>query len=280
MTNCTNELIKNKCCICGPQRVQKIKTIGEHQIVRCLNCKLIFLEEYPDTLFKFLSDSKPENQNDVEFWSFPNLYQKYKQVFDDFFKERLTRIEKYSRFQKKEFLDIGIGFGLWAKFLIKNGYKGEGFDISPESIKYCKSQDLTCEENSVENFSTTRKYSLICMFDVLEHLENPVEVLQKIKKMMHNDSLLYIQVPNVIGFKFPYNHSLGLPYHLWQFDRATLKKLLAQNGFEILEDWTGIQGVIGKYEQGGPSTMLKVAWKIANFFKIGNRIQIIVKKTI
>jgi 2-polyprenyl-3-methyl-5-hydroxy-6-metoxy-1,4-benzoquinol methylase len=254
-----------------------IKVVNAHEIVKCNNCDLVYLKEYPNTLFNFIQDSTSENDNGVEFWSFPNLYKKHQSVFDNFFKQRISRINKYAQYQEKSYLDIGIGFGLWAKYLETNGYTGIGFDVSIDAINYCKSLSLNAEHNSLEDFNSDKKFDLICMFDVLEHLEDPQKMLHKIKSSMNPNSLLYIQVPNVLGIKFPYNHSLGLPYHLWQFNPKSLKKLLIKSGFEVQEYWTGIQGVIGHYEKGGPSKITKTLWKIANILKIGNRIQIIVK---
>lgn len=277
MTDQNDKLIKNTCCICNSNRSQNIRFVDSYSIVRCLNCDLVYLREYPNTLFNFIEDSEVGLDNDVEFWSFPDLYKKHKPVFDDFFKQRIFRIKKHCISQDLTYLDIGVGFGLWAKYLENQGYSGYGFDVSVPAIKHCKGLNLNVEINSLENFKSDKKYSLVCMFDVLEHLEEPKEMLQKIKQNMLPDSLLYIQVPNVIGFKFPYNHSLGLPYHLWQFCPKTLKKLLHESGFEVLDYWTGIQGVIGHYERGGPSFITKLCWNLANKFKIGNRIQIIVK---
>jgi SAM-dependent methyltransferase len=277
MTDQKDRLIKNSCCICKLDNSKSFRVMDPYRIVMCKNCGLVYLQEYPDTLFNFIEDSKVGLNNDVEFWSFPNLYNKHKVVFDNFFNQRISRIKKYSAQENLTYLDIGVGFGLWAKYLEDHGYSGYGFDVSPPAIQHCKELNIDSEINSIENFESDKKYSLVCMFDVLEHLEDPKKMLEKIKRHMHPDSLLYIQVPNVLGFRFPYNHSLGLPYHLWQFNPKTLKKLLNKSGFEVLNYWTGIQGVIGHYEKGGPSLLTKLCWNLANKFKVGNRIQIIVK---
>lgn len=278
METIKSEYISNQCCLCKSQLNTKpfLQEDG-HSIVKCTSCSMVYLERYPKDLFNFIEDSKEGMSSGLEFWSFPKLYDKHKTVFDGFFNQRFKRIEKYASINRKSVLDIGIGYGFWNRFLENVGYKSYGLDVSKEAITYCQGQGLECEYTSYENFETDTKYSLVCMFDVLEHFADPEKMLLKTKSLMDENALLYIQVPNVIGLKIPFKHSLGLPYHLWQFDPNSLKKLLDLAGFEILEYWTGIQGVIGHCERGGPSILTSLVWKIANLLKRGNRIQILVK---
>jgi 2-polyprenyl-3-methyl-5-hydroxy-6-metoxy-1,4-benzoquinol methylase len=274
----TEKLITSKCCICnGVEATKPYMQVDEHNIVKCHKCSLVYLEKYPQDLFNFIEESKKETKKGIEFWSFPNLYKKHKQVFDTFFEQRVERIEKFQNYSKLDVLDIGIGYGFWNEYLAKRSYNTYGIDVSAEAIDYCNQRGLPCEFNSFESFEAKRKYSLVCMFDVLEHFADPLGMLVKARGLMDENALLYIQVPNVIGLKVPYGHSLGLPYHLWQFEPKTLTALLEKAGFEVQEYWTGIQGVIGHCEKGGPSFMRKALWGIANFLRRGNRIQIIVK---
>ena len=116
------------------------------------------------------------------------------------------------------------------------------------------------------------------MFDVLEHFESPDEMLKKAYDMLNPGGHLYVQVPNVLGAKLPYGHGLGLPYHLWQFDPQSLKRLLSKR-YEVLAHWTGVQGVIGEYEKGGPSLYKRIIWQLAKVTGRGNRLQMIAKRS-
>lgn len=279
MTDHKDQVTNNQCCICSSQESSQFFKLFDDVFPtqKCKKCDLVYLSRYSPKQLNFFNDSKDNNNEQVEYWSFPKLYKKHHLVFDDFFLQRFNRIEKFKKYNELTSLDIGIGFGFWSKYLTHMGYVGLGIDISDTAIDYCKQQGQSCMKVSLEEFSSPKKYSLISMFDVLEHLENPKNILISLKKNLHNDSLLYIQVPNVLGFKYPFNHSLGLPHHLWQFNPKSLKKLLEVSGYEVMEYWTGIQGVIGHYEAGGPSIMTKLKWLVANFFKIGNRVQIIAR---
>ena len=275
-----NKYIENKCCICNTKKNSVLfKKVGEHNLLKCALCNLVYLESYPNTLFNFVKESKSKPKSEVEFWSFPALYKKHQKVFDYFFSQRISRIVRYKKLSDiKSALDIGIGFGFWANYLKSNNIDVYGIDVSKEVIDYCKKSNLRCELCSYEEYETERRFDLICMFDVLEHFVRPDLMLKKVKEQLTEGGLVYIQVPNVLGLRFPFGHSLGLPYHLWQFNPDSIRKLIEASGFEVLEYWSGIQGVIGHYERGGPSLFIRIMWKIANIFKRGNRIQILIRK--
>lgn len=270
--------IKNSCFNCPSSPSKTFKFVGKYQVEKCSGCGLIFLDSYPEDLFSFIDDIENESEEDLEFWSTPKLIEKYQDIFDHFMNEREFRLKSNDFTFSGKALDIGVGFGLWASRLESKGMKVKGIDVSSDTINYCSNKySFEVEKKSFERFESSDKYDLISMFDVLEHFARPVEMLEKVKSLLNEDGLLYIQVPNVIGFKIPFNHGLGLPYHLWQFDRKSLFHLLNRCGFEILEDWTGVQGIIGAHERDEVNFLTKLKWNLANKFKIGNRIQVLVK---
>ncbi len=131
---------------------------------------------------------------------------------------------------------------------------------------------------SLEDYVFEKRYDSIVICDILEHLTEPNQSLQKIRGALNQDGIIFIQVPSLLGFKIPRSHSFGLPYHIWQLSSATLFKLLENNGFEVLSYWTGVLGVIGAYEKGGPSLVKRLTWKLSSSFKLGNRLKVIARK--
>lgn len=247
--------------------------------MKCVECDLVYLSEANFDVEDFIKDSQQSSEAKVEFWSVPHLYDKHKNVFDFFFQQRLDRIKAHN-LPLQSALDVGIGYGFWANYLKERNQRieVEGIDIEHSAITYCLDKyDLNAKLISFESFHSDKKFDAIFMFDVLEHFKNPKEMLEKAKSMLTPEGFIYIQVPNVLGLKVPYGHGLGLPYHLWQFDHRNIRKLFNKVDLEVLNYWTGNQGIIGHYEKGGPSLLIRTMWKIGNFFKRGNRLQVIVK---
>lgn len=275
----TNSVTQLSCCICETDSYKThYKWVNGYDLVRCSECGLVYLDQYEsegDFIESSKKDEKRFDKQKIEYWSFPNLYRKYQDVFDGFFQERLERIYRYSPHAHTLF-DIGCGYGFFMNFCSRKGLEVEGIDLSQEAVEYVRSQfHLNATLSTLEDFTFTKSYDVMILCDVLEHLANPGDQLKRIHEHMDRHGLLFIQVPNVIGLKIPRNHGYGLPFHLWQFNVKTLTLLLKKNGFSTINYWAGIQGVIGSYEQGGPRFKEKCEWYLARKLKIGNRLMAI-----
>lgn len=275
--------IRNRCAICGGSAEDTFfRQAGGYPLVKCGRCGLIYMKYIKvrpeDFILSAKKDSSIEDKEKVEFWSFPELFEKHKRVFEHFFGERLKRIIRFKP-PAGEMLDIGSGYGFWMKYCKDRKLSVEGMDISHEAAQYaCDTLDLNVHNCDFDKYSTGKRFGIITLCDVLEHCQNPGGTLRKCREFLSPKGVLYIQVPNVIGFRLPLGHGLGLPYHYWQFSPSTLKKLLRANGFEPKAWWTGVQGVIGAYERGGPNIFEKLMWTVARSFRVGNRLQILAIK--
>lgn len=270
-----------KCCICESDRYSvQYRVVDGFRLLKCSRCSLVYLDNKVDPA-KFINDAKKCCQSEnkqIEYWSFPEMYNKHSFVFDKFFYERLRRCLKYNNNIKSVF-DIGAGYGLWMNYCFRQGIEVKGIEVSEETVKYGRENlGLDIEKSSLIDFQFNKQYDLYNFCDVLEHLENPNENLRAIYNAMKLESVLYIQVPDVLGIRIPINHSLGLPHHIWQFNFKTLKVLLEKNGFKILKKWYGVQGVVGCYEKNKVTLFEKLKWFFANKFNLGNRLIVLCKK--
>lgn len=267
------------CCVCDTRKhSQFYKKIDEFQLLKCKSCNVVYIDQVSIDPQAFLDDANTSAINgQIEYWGYPEYFIKYSSIFDYFFKERFERISSYSP-PDGEWLDIGSGFGLWQTFLNSKKIVNAGIEIENKACGYSQSIGLNIEQVSIEKFQTDKKFAVITICDVLEHVEDPAGILKKCRELLMDNGLLYIQVPNVLGLKIPYGDQLGLPHHLWQFSPEPLAKVGKKSGLEMLNYWTGIQGVIRYYENGGPGFYNKLIWGIGKKLKIGNRLQMIFRK--
>lgn len=78
------------------------------------------------------------------------------------------------------------------------------------------------------------KFDLISLVFVLEHLQDPKDVLFKIKGDMTDVSFLYIEVPDMLAFQLkPVEDDIFNSCHLWMFSPNTLTTLLDLCGFQV-----------------------------------------------
>lgn len=267
------------CCVCSRPDIKSEpwRKIDLFQLMKCNMCGLVHLNQVDALPETFLDDATEDSGAKLEYWGYPVYFEKHSHIFKHFFQERYLRI-KSAKPPKGTWFDIGSGYGLWQKFLEDSGIQTRGVEIDAKAQKFCEQQKLDVKRISFEQFQTSEKFSVITMCDVLEHVEHPRSFLKKCSDLLASEGLLYIQVPCVIGARYPYNHSLGLPHHLWQFNPKTLRSLVEDCGFQTVGLTTGVQGVIKHYETGGPTLWTKFLWKLAMLSGRGNRLQLLARK--
>lgn len=256
------------------------KTVGNHELVRCPECLLVFLTNDNTDPTTFFNDASNVDKS-TEYWGFPAYYEKYKSVFNHFFEERLHRIDR-ERPELESVLDIGAGYGLWMNFCAERQLRTFGLDISRPAVDFARKSfhlDIECLDVSVTPFPKRPLFDCATLCDVVEHLPDPVHTLRKVGEHLRPHGLVYLQVPNEVQpGTYPLQKHWGLPHHLWHFTEQSLTKTLETAGFHVLQSWTGIQGLISAYEKGPPSLLQKSLWKAATWLKRGNRLQILAER--
>jgi 2-polyprenyl-3-methyl-5-hydroxy-6-metoxy-1,4-benzoquinol methylase len=100
-------------------------------------------------------------------------------------------------------LDLGIGDGLILELLLKEiNNKDFDLDVVEGSKQICKKYEslkpkgLKVFNSLFENFEASDKYDLIIMSHVLEHVQNPVKLLNQFSEYLKKDGLILGIVPN------------------------------------------------------------------------------------
>ena len=144
-----------------------------------------------------------------------------KLIFNNFF---LNEIKN----QKSKILDFGAGIGTIAEIL-RDKYllNIECVEIDHGLIKVLKGKNFSTFA-SLENL--THKYRLIYTSNVLEHIENDLEVLVKLRSALDKKGKLLIYVPAhpVLFSKFDYQ--VG---HFRRYKKKQLIKIVSKAGFTV-----------------------------------------------
>lgn len=160
----------------------------------------------------------------------------YKYYFKHF-KIFLDLIRKYSI--QGKVLDMGCGPGHLLILLEKEGFIAEGQDISPKLAKLLSSRlTIHCAEPE-SLIKKKKKYDLVTLNQVLEHIEDPRTALNQIHSLLNDEGVLIIAVPYLWGLVpsvlRSYWYGLGYGQHLNFFSKKSLALLLEKAGFTILE---------------------------------------------
>ena len=142
----------------------------------------------------------------------------------------------------KTVLDVGCGKGYVAKALVSNGCDVIGIDIS----KYDGGgwlQEVLIGDIETMPLKFKKKFDVILLADVLEHLHNPKKTLLRLKPFLVNRGMLVVSVPNVANWKvrlkllfgkFDYaDQGIMDRTHLHFYTQKTIKELMDSTEFEI-----------------------------------------------
>jgi len=159
------------------------------------------------------------------------------------FKKRLTRwLELYARQLPEQspgvMLEIGCSTGRYMEYARARGWLVEGVEYSEEAANTARAKGFFVSNLALEAVSfEPEKYDLVAAWMVLEHLHDPISVLEKIGAAMLPGGRLIGSVPEVsslarIAFG-KYCYDLSLPTHLYHFSTKSLQVLLEKAGWEV-----------------------------------------------
>jgi SAM-dependent methyltransferase len=177
-----------------------------------------------------------------------NLFYYLKQIVLFFFIYNQRKFFK----KKKDILDYGSGSGelaiaLSLFFKKKNIFTSDIFELNKKFIPKIK-KHYSLHKNQLKG----KKFDIILMRHVLEHIYDLNIFFNKIKKnLKNNNSLLIIEIPNFDSFwrKIMRNRWPGYfyPFHYYVFSKQFLKRYLLKNGLKVINEQNLEPAIIGSF---------------------------------
>jgi len=181
--------------------------------------------------------------------------------------------------QPGRLLDFGCGAGGFLQEMRAYGWSVEGLDMSETVARQVHDQTgIPVHVGTLPHPSLTpESYDAVTMWNALEHVHWPSEVVRAAADALRPGGILVIGVPNFASWsfeKFQQNwYALELPRHLVHFTPATLTSLLSQAGFRIQSvDQIGRVGWMRRSArsfaagQGKPKWLGACRWKTVGKF--------------
>jgi 2-polyprenyl-3-methyl-5-hydroxy-6-metoxy-1,4-benzoquinol methylase len=166
----------------------------------------------------------------------------------------LNKITKILTVSSRSLLDFGCGKGLFLQFAKKFGFNGKGIESSKPRADYATNhfglQVSTDYYSKGKVFE--RKFSVITLFHVLEHLTRAEDTLRNlIEDNLEEKGLLVIEVPNLQSWQSQWAGNrwlhLDVPRHVTHFTPQSLSSVIKHSGCTILkkEYFSFHLGIIG-----------------------------------
>ncbi len=148
--------------------------------------------------------------------------------------------------QSTKILELGPGRGhflktLKQKFDLKNTYAVE---MNKHFIKTLEENNIKVIGRDIENVSGEFDdfFNVIMSFQLIEHLNDPIKFLKRIKKMLKVDGLLYLDTPNS-PFTNPKWTDVPETIRRDQFDNGQHILFFSLNSFKQLAEKAGLEVV-------------------------------------
>lgn len=212
-----------KCYLCGSnefiRRDGSVRDNSSLEILECKSCSLVQLSSLTHIDEGFYEESNMSEDLTIEQWLKDTTTDDNRRF--EFVKEKITN---------KDIIDFGSGVG---GFLIKakNIAKSVvGIELDTKVIDFYKKNDIEIVQsiNDLKN----NEFDIITAFHVLEHLKNPIDIIDKLIEKIKVGGNLIIEVPNSNdalltvyknqGFE---NFTYWSP-HLYLYNDKTLRMLL------------------------------------------------------
>jgi len=127
------------------------------------------------------------------------------------FRRSLAHIEALAP-DRGKLLDVGCGEGYFLSAAQAAGWQSYGIELDKCRVDVAVAQGLNVEWTTVEQANLdVERYDVITMFHVIEHLNDPVTVLRKLRSALKPDGLLVVETPTN---DFPLMSALTLLYRL------------------------------------------------------------------
>lgn len=203
--------------------------ICRDQVVRCRDCDLVYINPRPS----------PES-----------IHQGYAEAVDETYVSQAEgRLHAFRRIARQiarakdpaggRLLDVGAAAGFFLVAAREQGWKVEGIELSSWLAAWAKQHsDLTIHTTPLQpgQFPPDH-FDVVTLFDVLEHVEDPKAVVRTVREVLKDDGLFVLSYPDwgsIFARVLKRRWWFLLSVHLFYFTRQTIRRLLEQNGFEVI----------------------------------------------
>ncbi len=137
----------------------------------------------------------------------------------------------------KSLLDIGAASGIFVKLANEKGYESQGIEPSSALVKEAKEKfGIDIFEGTIEDFQLKKKFSVITMLDLIEHVTNPSEFVGKVSGFIEKGGILILVTPDIDSIPAKIFRNKWWHYrtaHVNFFNKKSLEYLLEKYGFKI-----------------------------------------------
>lgn len=234
----------NKCPVCNSTDFALKLTCKDHlissenfDIYSCKTCGFLFTKDPPSgkEIGKYYDTGEYISHSDTRKGLTNILFHFTRKLM--LYRKR-NIISKVTGLKTGTLLDMGCGTGYFAAFMKDAGWKVTGLEVNEKARSFAKEKfNLEVLNDSELSGFNENQFDCITLWHVFEHLDDPVNSLDRIHRLLKPEGKCIIAMPNSSSFDaWHYGKSWAawdVPRHLWHFAPDTFRDFTEKNGFRL-----------------------------------------------
>lgn len=235
---------KMKCPVCSSNKTNmffKRSNIPVHQNIIFKDKETAIKADRGDLILYMCSDcsfiyNKDFDNNKLRYGELYDNTQDLSTFFDSYIERQISYLINELGIKNKRIVEVGCGKGTFLKKLVSaSGSIGYGFDPSYVGEKSVLNGKVKFYKNFYDDKCTDIHADIVICRHVIEHIPEPIELLQNIRKALINSSnaIVFLETPNVnwilenkVIYDFFYEHCS-------YFNKMSMAKALYIAGYDV-----------------------------------------------
>ena len=206
--------------------------------LKCRRCNNLFVYNFPAHSFEEIYNSTQTDVNEsIKKVHSPRSYESRYPMFKlDKFSNILNKVKMFNTGDR--YLEVGLGTGEMLAVALEMGYDVTAIEISQETCeKLSGNFDIDIYLCDFMKFDIDKKFDVMIMGDVIEHVSQPTDALKKAYDLLDDNGVLWLSTPNYessFGKYQKYSDPMwSEKQHFTYFSYKGLKPICENFGFTI-----------------------------------------------
>ncbi len=233
-------LVPVDCYLCGSDRAKVLLNDPPFTVKKCDSCGLGYVTpRIPESHLHLIYQTeyfKSQSASDFGYSDYTKDKLGYLKTFD----KKARIVQQYLK--RGRVLEVGSAAGFFLHSMQQRGFEVEGVEVSQYVSDFARSEfGLTDIFTGLLKDAplAEQSFDAVAMWDVVEHLSDPLEELKRIRALIQPDGFLFLQTQDIEAF---FARLLGRKWqhfkqleHIHHFSPTTIRVLLDRAGFELVD---------------------------------------------
>ena|SRR5579859_109269 len=226
------------CPTCGTGDWKHVRRVRGASISQCGRCGLLATTDF------LVGNATADGLYETSLEHYEEYGDRYLPRRIPAFERVISSLERFRRTGR--LLEVGCSYGDFLEVARRAGWRADGIEISSYACQVARSKGFEVHSGELEGLALNRNsYDVIAMWDVIEHLRDPGEIVQRCKELLAPGGALVARTPNADALErrggLPGLAYRQLAYpantreHVFHFTPKSLSQLLKAQGFERVE---------------------------------------------